>query len=99
MDVQPFLVETSHLVIGAFATFSAILLWSKTRDMGWTFVIVGTIISYAGIIFVTLVRFGILDETGFSMGGLPVVRMALTDLPLLFTAIGFLVVIARRRSP
>jgi hypothetical protein len=97
MDVQV-LVECSHLLFGAFATFCAILLWSRTRDLGWTFIIMGTIVSYAGIVFSTLVRFGILEEESFSMGGIPVVRMALDDLPLLFLAIGFLFVIVKRRS-
>ncbi len=99
MDAQSFTVDISHLLFGAFATFCAILLWSRTRDMGWTFVIVGTLVSYAGIVFITLLQFGILEEEYFSWRGVPVVRLALTNLPLLFSAIGFLIVIARKRTP
>ncbi len=97
MESQTILVEASHLIFGALATFCAILLWSRTRDMGWTLVIIGTLVAYAGIVFNTLVRFGILEEQYYSFHGIPIVRMALTDLPLLFTAIGFIVVISRKR--
>jgi len=40
MELQAFLIEASHLIFGAFATFCAILLWSRTRDLGWTFIII-----------------------------------------------------------
>lgn len=97
MELPAFVVEASHLLFGAFATFCAILLWSRTRDMSWTFVIVGTIVTYAGIVFGTLVRFGILEEKFYSFQGIPVARMALTDLPLFFIALGLLIAIKRRR--
>ncbi len=50
MDIVAFSQDASHLVLGAFATFCAILLWSRTRDMAWTFVIIGAIVSYADIV-------------------------------------------------
>ena len=99
MDIQGFVAESLHLLFGAFATFCAILLWSRTRDMAWTFVIVGTIISYAGIVYGTLATFGIIDEAAFALRGVPVVRIALTDLPLLFLGIGFVIAVSRRRAP
>jgi hypothetical protein len=97
--MQTFIVEFSHLLVGAFATFCAILLWSRTRNLGWTFVIIGTIISYAGIVFSTLVRLGILEVQSFSVSGVPVLGMTLDDLPLVLLAIGFLAAFSTRRSP
>jgi hypothetical protein len=97
IQVQDFVAESSHLLFGAFATFCAILLWSRTRDMAWTFVIVGTIVSYAGIVYGTLAAFGIIDEARFALRGVPVVRIALRDLPPLFLGIGFIVAVARRK--
>jgi hypothetical protein len=99
MDLQVFLIEASHITFGAFATFCAILLWSRTRDLGWTFIIIATIVSYAGIAFTTFVRLGLVDESLFIFSGVPVVRLALTDLPMVFMAIGFLIVVARKRTP
>jgi hypothetical protein len=99
MGIQDFVAESLRLLFGAFATFCAILLWSRTRDMAWTFVIVGTIISYAGIVYGTLAVFGIIDEAAFALRGVPVVRIALADLPPLFLGIGFIVAVARRKAP
>ena len=60
MDITAFSVDASHLLFGAFATFCAILLWSRTREMGWTFLIMAVIISYADIVLGTLRTYGIL---------------------------------------
>jgi hypothetical protein len=99
MDFASFSIDASHLVFGAFATFCAILLWSRTRDMAWTFVIIGTIVSYAGIVFSTMENFGILDSDMFVYNGIPIVQIALTDIPVLFIGIGMLAAAARRRLP
>jgi hypothetical protein len=99
MGIQDFMAESLHLLFGAFATFCAILLWSRTRDMAWTFVIVGAIVSYAGIVYGTLATFGIIDEAAFALRGVPVVRIVLADLPPLFLGIGFIIAVARRRAP
>ncbi len=99
MGIQDFVAESLHLLFGAFATFCAILLWSRTRDMAWTFVIVGVILSYTGIVYDTLATFGIVDEATFALRGVPVVQIVLTDLPLLALGIGFIIAVARRRAP
>lgn len=99
MVIEEFVAGSSRLLFGAFATFCAILLWSRTRDLAWTFVIVGTIVSYTGIVWETLAAFGIIDEAAFALRGVPVVRMALADLPPLFVGIGLLAAAARRRAP
>jgi len=98
MDITAFYQNASHLVMGAFATFCAILLWSRTRDMAWTFVIIGAIVAYANIVLTTLRAFGILGED-ILYRGIPVVSIALADLPPLFSGIGFLVAASRRRHP
>ena len=99
MDLAAFWAEAAHLLFGAFATFCAILLWSRTRDMAWTFVIVGAIVSYAGIVYGTLAAFGIIDPDDFALRGVHVVEMALANLPPLFLGIGFIVAAVRRRTP
>jgi hypothetical protein len=99
MDSAAFLRFATHLVMGAFATFAAILLWSKTRDMAWTFLIIAAILSYADIVLQTLGAFGILPGE-FLQGGNAslVLQLALANLPPLFTGIGFLVASSRRRQ-
>jgi hypothetical protein len=99
MDITSFWQDATHLLLGAFATFSAILLWSRTRDMAWTFVIIGAIVSYADIVLATLRGFGILGDDPLRYHGVPVLQIALSDIPLLFLGIGFLVAVSRRRTP
>jgi hypothetical protein len=99
MDIAAFSQEATHLVLGAFCTFCAILLWSRTRDMAWTFVIIGAIVSYADIVISTLKAFGILGADLMAYKGIPVLQIALANLPLLFSGIGFLIAVSRRRLP
>jgi ABC-type spermidine/putrescine transport system permease subunit II len=96
MDIAAFSVDASHLLLGAFATFCAILLWSRTRDMAWTFVIIGVIITYADIVMATLRSYGLLGPEPQIAGGVPIVRILLANLPLVFLGVGFLVAFARR---
>ncbi len=99
MDIVAFSQDASHLALGGFATFCAILLWARTRDMAWTFVIIGAIISYADIVLATLMRLQVVDEALLLYHGVPVLSLALSNLPLLFSGIGFLIAAARRRVP
>ncbi len=98
MDIAAFSVDASHLLFGAFATFCAILLWSRTREMAWTFLIIAVIVSYANIVLATLRSYGVLGAEPTVAGGIPVVRILLADLPLLFSGIGFIVAFARKRT-
>jgi hypothetical protein len=99
MGIAAFMQDASHLALGAFATFCAILLWSRTRDLAWTFVIIAAILSYADIVLATLRGFGILGEDLLSYRGVPVLQIALSDLPLLFSGIGFVLAASRKRIP
>ena len=98
MDFAAFSVDASHLLLGAFATFCAILLWSRTRDMAWTFVIIGVIVSYADIVMATLRSYGLLGPEPQLAGGVPIIRILLANIPLLFLGVGFLVAFSRRRT-
>ena len=103
MDITLFSQTASHLVLGAFATFCAILLWSRSRDMAWTFVIIGVIVAYVNIVLTTLKSLGVFGADLFGLtipaNVLPVVSIALADLPLLFSGIGFCIAASRRRHP
>jgi hypothetical protein len=98
MDIAAFTVEASHLLFGAFATFCAILLWSRTREMAWTFIIVAVIISYADIVLATLRSYGILGPEPELAHGIPIVPILLADLPLVFFGIGFVIAFINRKT-
>ena len=97
MEFGELVVMLSRFGMGAVGTFFAILLWSQTRDVAWVLVIIGTLIAYAEIVLTTLGRFGILSESYFEMWGLPLLRVALVNLPMLLYTVAFVTVIARRR--
>ncbi len=99
MGFVDFAQDASRLALGAFATFGAILLWSRTRDLAWTFLIVAAVLTYADIVLATLRGFGILGEDLLSYKGIPVLQIALADLPLLFAGVGFVLAASRKRVP
>ena len=99
MDSVAFSQYASHLVMGAFATFAAILLWSKTRDMAWTFLIIAAIVSYADIVLQPSAGSASSASDLLRLQGYPVLQIALANLPLLFSGIGFLIAASRRRQP
>jgi hypothetical protein len=88
------------LVVGALGTFCAILLWSRSRDTSWILVVIGVLVSYAGIIFDTLDRFGLIALEEFELGNLPtlsLIQAVLSNLPMLLYAIAFVLVLRRSR--
>jgi hypothetical protein len=87
----------SRLLVVAVMTFLAIVLWSRTRDIAWMLIVIGAIAGYADILFDLLIRFGLIDEAAFSPWGLPLGRMLFSNLPYLFLAAAFLVMIRRKK--
>jgi general stress protein CsbA len=96
VDLTTLIFTLTKIVIGAFATFLAIVLWSKSRDSAWILVIVSVILSYAAIIFSTLEAFGIISLNNLSDFAQDLTRSLLENLPILLLAFSFLIVIRRR---
>jgi hypothetical protein len=86
----------SRLILGALASFFAIMLWSKTRDPAWMLMVTGTIAGYAGIVYSTLGVLGITEGTAFPAGSVPVAALILVNLPACCFIAAFLVMIARK---
>lgn len=89
-----------RLIVGAIGTFFAILLWSKTRDVAWILIIVGTILFYIEIVFTTLQRLGIIRDDSLIVFGLPgaaLIKILLINAPILIFSIAFIIVIIRKR--
>jgi hypothetical protein len=87
----------SRLATAAIAAILAILQWSRTRDIAWMLIVIGAISSYADILFDLFSRLGLVDESRYSLLGLPVGRVLLSNLPFLFLCAALLVMIARKR--
>lgn len=96
METAELVTLITKLGVGALATFFAIVLWSMTRDTAWLFVIMGVILRYGGIMYSTFQVFGILTKE-VTVYGLPLVTILLTNLPYVFFAVAFIIMIARSR--
>ncbi|TVR93681.1 MAG: hypothetical protein EA428_01675 [Spirochaetaceae bacterium] len=91
------ILTVSRLAVGAITTFLAILVWSRTRDSAWMFVVIATVAQYGEIVAGTLESFGIVRLDGLVIAGVPLFRVLLLNLPMVFLSIALLVVLAGRR--
>ena len=48
------------LVLGVITAFLAFSLWAKTKDAAWICLVLGFVISYAGIVYQLILDFGLL---------------------------------------
>ena len=93
-------LDLTRLGVGAIATFLAILLWSNTRDTAWMFIVMGTILRYAEIMYSTFRVLGVAPSVGGSVIGLPImtiIQLLLQNLPIALYAVGFIIMLTRSR--
>lgn len=96
MDAGEIIYISSQLVTGALAAFFAIMLWSKTRDVAWMLIVIGTITAYVNTVYSILDFFGIVDNAFLSIGSVPFASIVLPVLPPVFFSIAFIVMIVRK---
>lgn len=96
MTADSMVMILARLIFGSIATFLAIIVWSKTRDVAWMLVVVGTIVAYGETVFSALAAFGLAKTDLLVVWGVSVVRLALANIPALLYALAFVVVIVRR---
>ena len=94
MDLSQAIFIICQLALGAVLTFLAIMLWSRTRNIAWMFIIIGVIVSYIEIIYHILGLFGIGSEF-FLIGSVPIITFVLPLLRMTFFIGGIFVMIVR----
>lgn len=85
------------LILGALGTFFAILVWSKTRNPSWIFIVLGILFHYVNIVFETLETFGIITEKIYSIGNLPILKIILINIPMLLFITGLIIFIIKKK--
>ena len=95
MDTGEILFIISRLTTGALAAFFAIMLWSKTRDVAWMLMVIGTIVAYVETVYSILVLFGI-TGTQLSIGSIPVAAILLPNLRTSFFVASFVIMVVRK---
>jgi hypothetical protein len=96
MDAGEIIYTTSRLVLGALSSFFAIRLWSKTRDVAWMLMVIGTIAAYIETVYSILDMFGITRGDTFVIGSIPVAAIVLPSLRTAFFIIAFLIMVVRK---
>jgi hypothetical protein len=96
MDTGELIYISSRLILGAVAAFLAIMLWSKTRDVAWMFVVIGIIAAYIETIYSILNLFGLIGKSFVVIGSVPLVSIVLPNLPTVFFIAAFGVMVLRK---
>jgi hypothetical protein len=96
MDTGEIVYISSRLLLGALASFFAIMLWSKTRDVAWMLMVIGTIASYIETVYSILNLFGITGKGLVSIGSVSLAAIALPCLPVMFFIAAFMVMVFRK---
>ena len=96
MDTGQVVFIFCRLILGALASFLAIMLWSRTRDTAWILVIIATIIAYAETVNSILNIFGIGGGNILPEELVFVTSILLTCLPTVFFIAAFAVMVLRR---
>jgi len=86
-----------NLCIGGFIAFLAIMLWSKTRDFSWMFLVFAAVTRYSAIVFDLLLRLGFVTSKNILILGsqISLVQLLLTILPGLFVIIAFIIMLIK----
>jgi len=85
-----------QLVLGAVASFLAIILWSRTRDITWMLIIIGAIVAYIEIIHSILNLFGMGGGSFLLIGSVPLISFILPLLRMGFFIAAFAIMIIRQ---
>jgi hypothetical protein len=96
MNIGEICYISSRLVFGALASFFAVVLWSKTRDAAWMFVVMGTIAAYIEIVYSVLDLAGVTETRRIAGGAMPLASIVLSNLPAFFFIGGFTVMVVRK---
>jgi hypothetical protein len=96
MDLGKIIFISSGLCLGALAAFFAIMLWSKTRDVAWMLMVIGTIAAYINTVYSILNEFGITEGSPLMVGSHTLASIVLPNLPSVFFIAAFLVMVVRK---
>ncbi|MDR2434589.1 MAG: hypothetical protein LBD47_08470 [Treponema sp.] len=96
MDTGQMVFMFSRLILGALASFFAIMLWSKTRDVAWMLLVIGAIAAYIETVYAVLNLFGITGKMTLFADSLSLPAVLLPILHSCFFIAAFLIMVVRR---
>jgi hypothetical protein len=96
MELGQLIYVLGRLILGAAASFLAIMLWPRTRDLAWIFVIIGSITAYVETVFSVLILFGIVGEGINALASFSPMSILLPCLSTAFFIAAFAIMVARK---
>ncbi len=86
-----------RIIIGFIATFISIILWSRTREIPWIFVVLGVFFLFVKDIVEVALLFGLNNFYSTVLWGIEIVPLALNILPYLFFILAMVIFLVRHR--
>lgn len=88
---------TIKLFLGGIIAFLSIMLWSKTRDFSWMFLVFAAVTGYSAIVFDLLLKLGFVTAKEISILGneIPLIQLVLSVVPSLFVIIAFIIMLSK----
>ena len=88
---------TIKLILGGIIAFLAIMLWSRTRDFSWMFLVFAAVTGYSAQVFDLLLRLGFVTSRIVILLGneIPLVQLVLAIVPSLFVIISFILMLIK----
>ncbi|MBB5226130.1 hypothetical protein DYE50_10340 [Treponema ruminis] len=85
------------LFLGGVIAFLAIMLWSRTRDFSWMFLVLAAVTGYSSLVFDLLLKLGFVTSRLINVLGneIPLVQLLLTIIPSLFVIIAFILMLIK----
>jgi len=96
MDSGQIIQVVSSLVLGTAASFFAIMLWARTRDIAWMLMVIGIIVAYVETVYEILRIFGIVGANLLGIGAVSLISIVLSNLPMVFFVAAFAVMVVRK---
>lgn len=90
MSAVDFWLIAAELIVFGAAAFLAIMVWGRTREVPWMFIVIGVLSLYAGTILHTLDLLGAVNLDPYLYGGFSPVRTLIRVFPGISISIGFI---------
>ncbi|MBN2618764.1 MAG: hypothetical protein JXR64_10695 [Spirochaetales bacterium] len=98
MSDQMVIAVIIKLLTGFLAAVSSLLLWSKTRDIAWLFMVTGVVFLYLGTLFEILLSFGFVSPNILLFGDVDVIAFIFSVVPYIFFSCGLISFLYRLRK-
>lgn len=97
MTAEFLVITLSGLISGFILSVLAIALWARTREGSWMFITLGAVFLFGDFVL------GLFDGLGLPVyrfwvaGGVSIIRVVSSMLPVLFLIVGFIIFLIRKR--